>query len=74
MPLLSDQIQEFIDWLDKETDFSSWDQSVKDEVHKKLITCLISVPVKKMHRWEFYMNGTFCKDCGAAIGGGTDCK
>ena len=42
MKLLSDRIQEFIDWLDEMTEFGDWDQKIKDEVHKKLITCMIS--------------------------------
>ena len=42
MRLLSDRIQEFIDWLEMNTDFSTWDQSVKDEVHRQLIVFMIS--------------------------------
>lgn len=42
--LLSDRIQEFIDWLEEMTDFGDWDQNVKDEVHKKLIVFMISDP------------------------------
>jgi hypothetical protein len=42
--LLSDQIQEFMDWLVQNTDASEWDQLVVDEVHKKLITFMISDP------------------------------
>ena len=26
------------------------------------------------HEWEFYMNGSFCKRCGAAIGSGVPCR
>ena len=26
------------------------------------------------HEWEFYMNGSFCKRCGAAIGSGSPCR
>ena len=26
------------------------------------------------HKWQFYANGTFCVNCGAAIGSGTPCK
>ena len=44
MRLLSDRIQEFIDWLEENTDFGDWKQSVKTEVHKKLIVCMISDP------------------------------
>jgi hypothetical protein len=40
--LLSDRIQEFIDWLEANTDFGEWDQSVKTEVHKQLIVFMIS--------------------------------
>jgi hypothetical protein len=46
-PLLSDQIQEFIDWLKDNTDFGDWDGNVQIRVHKKLIECLISVPVEE---------------------------
>lgn len=42
MKLLSDRIQEFIDWLEANTDFSTWDESVKAEVHKMLIVFMIS--------------------------------
>lgn len=28
---------------------------------------------KLEHEWEWYMNGTFCKRCGAAIGSGAKC-
>lgn len=41
--LLSDRIQEFMDWLEEMTDFGDWDQSLKTEVHKKLIECMIPV-------------------------------
>lgn len=44
MRLLSDRIQEFIDWLEVETDFEHWDFDVKQMVHKKLIECMISDP------------------------------
>jgi hypothetical protein len=44
MRLLSDRIQEFIDWLDEMTDFGEWNDEVKIEVHKKLIECMISDP------------------------------
>jgi len=36
-------------------------------------TLVITKPVKA-HRWEFYMNGTFCKDCGTQIGSGQPCR
>jgi hypothetical protein len=42
--LLSDRIQEFMDWLEEMTEFGDWDQKIKTEVHKKLIVCLISDP------------------------------
>jgi hypothetical protein len=31
-------------------------------------------PEEIKHEWEFYMNGSFCKRCGAAIGSGQPCK
>jgi len=37
MKLLSDRIQEFIDWLELHTDFADWHPSMKVIVHKKLI-------------------------------------
>lgn len=78
MKLLSDRMQEFIDWLNEMTDFGEWDESIKTEVHKKLITFMISDEVKEPdispHEWEFYFNGTFCKKCGAEIGSGVSCK
>jgi hypothetical protein len=42
MKLLSDRVQEFIDWLEENTDFGTWEDYIKQEVHKKLIECLIS--------------------------------
>lgn len=44
MKLLSDKVQEFIDWLEAETDFGAWHPRIKTEVHKKLITCMTSDP------------------------------
>jgi hypothetical protein len=26
------------------------------------------------HEWEFYMNGSFCRRCGAQIGSGVPCR
>lgn len=46
MRLLSDRIQEFIDWLEDNTDFGDWDIKVRNEVHKKLIECMISDPIE----------------------------
>ena len=39
--LLSDRIQEFIDWLNEMTEFDEWDEAIKIEVQKKLIEILI---------------------------------
>lgn len=47
MRLLSDRIQEFIDWLVIETDFGEWDKSVQEKVHKQLIECMISDPIQE---------------------------
>lgn len=47
MILLSDRIQEFIDWLVENTDAGEWDESVITEVHKKLITIMISDKVEE---------------------------
>lgn len=44
MRLLSDRIQEFIDWLKENTDVGGWHHTVQDEIHKKLIECMISDP------------------------------
>lgn len=38
--LLSDKIEEFIDWLEEKTDFADWSPNVKREVHRKLIEVL----------------------------------
>ncbi len=46
MRLLSDRIQEFMDWLERETDVGQWHDTVKTEIHKKLIECMISDPNK----------------------------
>lgn len=35
--LLSTRIEDFILWLEVETDFGQWDQKVREQVHKKLI-------------------------------------
>ncbi len=44
--LLSDRIEEFMDWLEMNTDFSDWDEAVKTQVHKMLITFMISDKVE----------------------------
>lgn len=31
-------------------------------------------PPKLEHQWRFYMNGSFCERCGAAIGSGVPCR
>lgn len=28
----------------------------------------------KTHEWQFFMNGTFCRRCGIAIGSGQECN
>lgn len=35
--LLSDKIQEFIDWLEEMTEFGEWNPKIKIEVQMKLI-------------------------------------
>lgn len=45
MRLLSDRVQEFIDWLKDKTEFGDWNERIQIEVHKKLIECLISDPI-----------------------------
>ncbi len=71
MRLLSDRIQEFIDWLEGYTDFG---KDHMDVIHKKLIECMISdPPEKKKHDWCFYMNGTFCAKCNAPLGDPREC-
>jgi hypothetical protein len=42
MRLLSDRVEEFIRWLEDNTDFGNWDEKIKDEVWKKLIVFMIS--------------------------------
>lgn len=42
LKLLSDRIQEFIDWLEMHTDFADWHPSMKVVVQKKLIDCMLS--------------------------------
>jgi hypothetical protein len=34
----------------------------------------VPLVVAREHEWEFYMNGSFCRRCGAAIGSGTPCR
>jgi hypothetical protein len=41
---------------------------------EKLVVALNPPKEKREHEWEFYMNGSFCKKCGAAIGSGVSCK
>lgn len=74
MRLLSDRIQEFIDWLEINTDYMDWDNELKTLVHKKLIEFMISDPPKREHEWVFYMNGSFCKHCNEPIGSERECK
>jgi len=45
--LLTDRIQEFINWLEENTEFGEWDDKIKHEVHKQLIIFIISVPNEK---------------------------
>jgi hypothetical protein len=40
--VMLDKIQEFIDWLEDNTDFGNWDNEVKTQVHRKLIALMIS--------------------------------
>jgi len=35
---------------------------------------LACVEPQRQHEWEFYMNGSFCKRCGVAIGSGQPCR
>ena len=37
---------------------------------------LWGVPVNEVreHDWQFYMNGTFCRRCGARLGDQTPCR
>ena len=72
--LLSDKIQEFIDWLEENTDFADWNDELKIVIQKKLIEIMTQVQEEKQHEWEFYMNGSFCKRCGAQLGSGTPCR
>lgn len=37
MKLLSDKIEEFIEWLKQNTDFGDWHPNIQYETHKKLI-------------------------------------
>jgi len=71
--LLSDKIQEFMDWLEANTDVGGWDQGTRIWIHKKLIEILLQ-PDEKQHEWEFYMNGSFCKKCGTQLGSGQPCR
>lgn len=48
--LLSDKIQEFIDWLAENTDFGDWDVKLQDRVHKQLITIMISDRTKEREK------------------------
>jgi hypothetical protein len=33
-----------------------------------------AAPPRREHQWEFYVNGSFCTRCGAAIGSGMPCR
>jgi len=49
-------------------------QVFKDNKHlAKLMICEVKEEERK-HNWQFYMNGTFCKNCGAALGSGRSCR
>lgn len=43
---LFSKIQEFMDWLTAETDVGQWHPTVIEEIHRKLITIMISDKVK----------------------------
>lgn len=70
---MKEKLDNFFKWLEEMTDYGEWDDSVKSEVRTKLEE-ILNEPEPKQHRWEFYMNGSFCRDCGAAIGSGVPCK
>jgi hypothetical protein len=70
---MNEKADKFLAWLFDNTDYGDWDISVQTEVRTKLLE-ILGVPEPKQHRWEFYMNGSFCKDCGVAIGSGGPCK
>lgn len=40
MKLLSEKIEDFIEWMKVWTDFGDWHPNVQDAVHKKLIECM----------------------------------
>jgi hypothetical protein len=66
-------VDKFLIWLSDNTDYGDWDDNVRKEVKDKLIG-ILNEPESKQHKWEFYMNGSFCKDCGAQIGSGKPCR
>jgi hypothetical protein len=41
--LMSDKIENFIQWMELETDFGNWDDKVRKEVHMKLIEFMTEV-------------------------------
>lgn len=54
-----------------------------DSVIRSILVCPECIENKKIiipdhdrreHDWQWYMNGTFCKRCGVAIGTTTECK
>ena len=50
------------------------EQVFEDNSHlARMIVCEVKEAVKK-HRWEFYANGSFCKDCGAQLGSDYPCR
>lgn len=55
---------------------NGWIETTFEElqVGKPITIKIVERPIAKKHEWEFYMNGSFCKKCGAAIGSGVECK
>ena len=70
---MENKIDKFLYWLGQETEYGDWHDNVKAEVRAKLIEIMSEKSVKE-HRWEFYANGSFCKDCRAQLGSGQPCR
>ncbi len=63
-------------------DGHTWSNQFGDDWHPEVGTLCdcgkkkwgIPLNQTREHEWEFYMNGSFCKRCGASIGSGLPCK
>lgn len=56
---------------------SGYEETTFDSLplNKNTMIKIVEIPdPPKKHNWQWYMNGSFCRDCGAAIGDDRPCQ